>query len=46
MTLGASGVSTSFADTEPITDIDTSAAEAFDQLLDDLEVESVQLVLA
>jgi len=31
---------------EPITDIDTSAAEAFDQLLDDLEVESVQLVLA
>ena len=31
---------------EPITDIDTSAAEAFDQLLDDLEVESVQLVFA
>ncbi len=31
---------------EPITDIDTSAAEALDQLLDDLEVESVQLVLA
>ena len=30
---------------EPITDIDTSAAEAFDQLLDDLEVESVQLGL-
>jgi len=31
---------------EPITDIDTSAAEALDQLLDDLQVESVQLVLA
>ena len=31
---------------EPITDIDTSAAEAFDQLLEDLEVESVQLVFA
>ncbi len=31
---------------EPITDIDTSAAEALDQLLDDLEVESVQLVMA
>jgi high affinity sulfate transporter 1 len=31
---------------EPITDIDTSAAEAFDQLLDDLEVESVRLVFA
>jgi high affinity sulfate transporter 1 len=31
---------------EPITDIDTSAAEAFDQLLDDLESESVQLVFA
>jgi high affinity sulfate transporter 1 len=31
---------------EPITDIDTSAAEAFDQLLDDLEIESVHLVLA
>ena len=31
---------------EPITDIDTSAAEAFDHLLDDLEVESVQLVFA
>jgi len=31
---------------EPITDIDTSAAEAIDQLLDDLEVESVELVFA
>ena len=31
---------------EPITDIDTSAAEALDRLLDDLEVESVQLVMA
>jgi high affinity sulfate transporter 1 len=31
---------------EPITDIDTSAVEALDQLLDDLEVESVHLVLA
>ena len=31
---------------EPITDIDTSAAEAFDRLLDDLEVKSVHLVLA
>ena len=31
---------------EPITDMDTSAAEAFDQLLEDLEVESVQLVFA
>ena len=31
---------------EPITDVDTSAAEAFDRLLDDLEVASVQLVMA
>jgi len=31
---------------EPITDIDTSAAEAIDQLLDDLEVESVEFVFA
>ena len=31
---------------EPITDIDTSAAEAFDLLLEDLEVESVELVFA
>ena len=31
---------------EPITDIDTSAVEALDQLLDDLEVESVNLVMA
>ena len=30
---------------EPITDIDTSAAEAIDQLLDDLEVESVEFGL-
>ena len=31
---------------EPITDIDTSASEALGRLLDDLEVESVQLVMA
>ena len=31
---------------EPITDIDTSAADALDRLLDDLQVESIQLVLA
>ena len=31
---------------EPITDIDTSAAETLDRLLDDLEAESVQLVMA